>query len=102
MLDETEVETIPDAVRVSEPDPAEARFAELRNTVGELCQALNGAGDEIKWTPKKLTEYINDLFSVENGINSLSVDDMFFLIGDLEARLVDLERTEPAEEEPAQ
>lgn len=98
MLDETEVETIPDAVQVNEPSPAEVRFSERLNVVGELCQLLNGAKDSIKWTPKKLSEYANDLFGINGGINAISLDQLETLIEDLEQRLATLE-TEPETEQ---
>ena len=98
MLDEAEVETIPDAEQVNEPSPAEVRFSERLNVVGELCQLLNGAKDSIKWTPKKLSEYANDLFGINGGINAISLDQLETLIEDLEQRLATLE-TEPETEQ---
>ncbi|MBK9216944.1 MAG: hypothetical protein IPM59_15390 [Chloracidobacterium sp.] len=97
MLDETEIETIPNAQafsepekpkQIKEPEPVEdggraAAIAELQ----DLCKQLNDAGDDVKWTGKKLNEYINDLFSVEDGIASLSAESFETVIEDLKGRL---------------
>ena len=83
MLDETEVETIPDAVQVVEDTAA----ADRRATVAELCNMLNTGGDSIKWTPKALKEYIGDLFNVKTGTTDLSVEQLGELVEDLQERL---------------
>ena len=58
--------------------------------VKTLTQKLNKAGDSIKWTPSNLTEYINDLFSVSDGLDALSGESFDILIGDLQGRLSEL------------
>lgn len=104
MLDETEIETIPNAQafsepenpkQIKEPEPVEdggraAAIAELQ----DLCKQLNDAGDDVKWTGKKLNEYINDLFSVEDGIASLSAESFETVIEDLKGRLVNVQNKE--------
>jgi predicted transcriptional regulator len=104
MLDETEVETIPQAARQPVPqiashdeaepiageivgDDPEATREKLVNQVNVLCRSLNNAGDEIKWTKKMLTEYVNDTFNVKDGLDALSFETLPQLIADLEERL---------------
>lgn len=97
MLDETEVETIPNAVPMAESDPVAERLNEQRGVVAELCQMLNGAKDSIKWSSKTLGEYVAELFNV-SGIGALSVEDFDILIADLEGRLHTLTEVDPSAE----
>ena len=110
ILDETEVEveSIPNAVPIDaepvtdEPQPtkaqlmdkAPAHLAEQRARVQSLCKELNAAKDSIKWTGATLTEYVNDLFSVDDGLNAMTGDSFVTLIADLEYRLAQLAETE--------
>lgn len=110
ILDETEVEveSIPNAVPIDaepvtdEPQPtkaqlmdkATAHLAEQRARVQSLCKELNAAKDSIKWTGATLTEYVNDLFSVDDGLNAMTGDSFVTLIADLEYRLAQLAETE--------
>jgi len=108
ILDETEVESIPNAVPLDaepvtdEPQPtkaqlmdkATAHLAEQRARVQSLCKELNAAKDSIKWTGATLTEYVNDLFSVDDGLNAMTGDSFVTLIADLEYRLAQLAETE--------
>lgn len=58
--------------------------------VRELCQKLNKAGDETKWTASALANHINEQFSIENGLEGLDGEMFDILIGDFEQRLEDL------------
>lgn len=119
MLDETEVETIPNAehpkfptkgelvesakepsatptfidavIEATEPTP-EQQFKIKTDEVLELCSQLNDAGDDIKWSGKTLHSYVNDLFEVEDGVDSLSLASYDTLIADLTARLADIKK----------
>ena len=72
---------------VIDGEPVERTREDCIVEVKRLCQQLNKAGDSIKWTAPNLTNYINDLFSVNDGIDALSFDSFDTLIGDLEGRL---------------
>lgn len=79
------------------PNKAGYTEAELDDTieakkkeVGTLCRSLNAAGDMPKWTASRITDYVNELFEVENGVDDLTIGSFDALIDDLTIRLVDL------------
>lgn len=93
-LDETEVETIPQAVVVPIDEPKQIEAGPSRDgylaRIQDLCTQLNSAGDDIKWSGKTLAEYTNTLFSVEDGVDSLSFESLQQLVDDLEDRKANL------------
>jgi hypothetical protein len=104
MLDETELETIPEAQKQLQqpkrtlPDAVnQTVFAPpveepLNQELAELCSGLNTAGDSIKWSSLQLTEYSREFFDnpeVET-FRHLSDENKQILIGDLTERLNEL------------
>lgn len=88
--DDSEVPAL-DAEPVGGESP-EQRREEYLNRVQELCAELNKAKDSITWKAKTLAEYINDLFNVNSGLDSMTFETFDTLIADLEDRLVDLQK----------
>lgn len=76
--------------------PEDGGRAEAIEELRDLCKQLNAAGDSIKWTPVKLDEYVNDLFSVEDGLKSLGGESFQTVIEDLKGRLADLQKQDEA------
>lgn len=70
-----------------------ARVDDLR----ALCRQLNAAGDDPRWMAKRLDEFINKRYHVDDGVNSLdrwSFDDLF---AELRKRLARLQNGVKAE-----
>lgn len=96
MLDETEVETIPNAqqipvdaeVTVAEALPADPKQEQYAKII-DLCSDLNKANDSIKWTNAKMREYACEILSIEKYENA-EPDQLEALIADLSQRLDDL------------
>ena len=93
-LDESEIETIP-ANRVeridqsrAEPTPEEKQRSEKLAVIQTVCKELNTADDSIKWSSKTLSEFANDYFNVENGLSSLSNENLDILIEELQGRVI--------------
>lgn len=121
-LDETEVETIPGARRMptrqdalpaasnQKLSPEDERKA-LVEKVEELCGALNSSGYQPRWTRITLNTYVNETFTVTDGLDSLSGDSLSQLINDLSLKLdqelgradepIEGESVVQAEDEPA-
>lgn len=59
--------------------------AEIRGEILSLCSDLNAAGDEIKWTAKKLTEYTTEMYG--GRIEDLDADKLADIKKDLLERL---------------
>jgi hypothetical protein len=74
------------------PEAAGRDRTEFLAEVKDLCQQLNKAGDSIKWSAVNLTQYINDLFSVEDGLDALGNDSFTTLVDDLKGRLAELNK----------
>lgn len=106
MLDETEIETIPQRAgkgqliaetKAVEPDmidgevaddaTPEQRRQEKVDHVIQLGKWLNDHNDDIKWSGKTTHDYINQMFDVEDGLNSLDFESLDQLIAQLTERL---------------
>lgn len=72
--------------------PSEAPSREsLVKDVLSLCATLNEASDSIKWASPSLKIFVNDTYSVQDGLESLSTEYMGKLKALLAKRLNDLE-----------
>ncbi len=89
------IETEPASVKptsstVQTEEKSIAERADKEMQIGMLCKSLNLMPDSIKWTNGKngtLTDYVNNMFETSDGLNSLSFENLDFLIGDLQGRL---------------
>jgi hypothetical protein len=93
MLDETEVETIPQAqtvpVEVAEATTEADPNAEQYLAIKTLCKELNAANDSIVWKSKTLADYACEILSIEK-YEDAEPDQLEALIADLTQRLDDL------------
>lgn len=80
----------PQEPRVEEKQTAPDRDS-LTAEIKVLCQELNIAGDTRKWGPVSLTNFINETYQVEDGMDSLSTPFMVELKALLNKRLLELE-----------
>lgn len=55
--------------------------------IGQLCHALNVAGSQPPWTPGRIHLYVNGLYDVDDGVDSLGFKELRELIADLACRL---------------
>ena len=86
-LDETEVETIPDAKPFIETQPLQEE-PQIIKELWATCRELNQFGDEVQWTKKVVLEYANQLFgSAYISIFDLKNEEKQFLLEDLQVRL---------------
>lgn len=72
------------------PAPAVSRDT-LQAEITSLCKQLNQAGDTTKWGKATLIDFINQEYSVEDGMDSLSTPFMVELKAVLNKRLLDLD-----------
>lgn len=63
----------------------------LTADISKLCKDLNVAGDDRKWTRGALNEFVNEKYSVEDGIDFLSTPFLLELKVLLNNRLLDLD-----------
>ena len=75
---------------VIEGEPVSRTREDCIAEVKRLCQQLNKAGDSIKWTAPNLANYVNELFNVSDGLDSLSFETFDALIEDLQTRVTTL------------
>lgn len=71
--------------------PEQAERDALKDFIMQGCQHLNAANDDINWTPKTLTNFINERFQVTGGLGSLSVEQMREMKVEMSKRLDRLE-----------
>jgi len=64
---------------------------ELIDKISGICRELNIAKDEITWGKATLAHFVNETYSVEDGLDSLSVDYLSKFAELLEKRLKDLD-----------
>lgn len=62
----------------------------LQAEIMAVCRSLDTAGDQPQWSKVRLTEFINEQYSVEDGMDSLSTPFMVELKALLNKRLSDL------------
>lgn len=75
-------------------EKAEAPLADrdsLTADIQKLCKDLNATSDEVKWSNVTLREFVNEQYSVEDGIDSLSTAFLVELKTLLSRRLLALE-----------
>lgn len=64
---------------------------ELIDKISGLCRELNVAKDEITWGKATLAHFVNETYSVDDGLNSLSPEYLSKLADLLDKRLKDLD-----------
>lgn len=72
----------------------------LKDFIMQGCQHLNTAKDDINWTPKTLTNFINERFQVTEGLDSLSVEQMKTMKAEMSSRASRLDAKDLGEDEP--
>lgn len=91
MLDETEVETIPNAQPFTEPKPQIQNFDPINKQIREVCQELNENGDSIQWKQFTLAGYATSYFGfnedISNAFTELTEQNKAALLADLQDRL---------------
>lgn len=91
MLDETEVETIPNAVKFDDqpkelpaPKAEDDKTKDLKEQIAEQCRQLNALGDDREWTPATLNAFAREVCG--NDYGSLNHAGLVAVLDALDAR----------------
>lgn len=84
---EVDVESEPIEGEVIDDQTPEEKRKEKLAHVQQLCKWLNDHNDDIKWTKTTLKDFIDQMFDVEDGLNSLDFKTLDELIATLTERL---------------